>query len=205
MWFTMMICHFAVPVTAQSEQRPLPRVELPAVQWERDAWTRATLAAVLGHGRALVETVPGDIAGWCPAYAENGPRGRAAFWTGMISALARYESTHRAQAVGGGGRWFGLTQISPGTARGYGCRARTGQALLDGPANLSCAVRIMARTVARDGAVARRGGRNAGVAADWGPMTKASLRDRMKAFTRAQSYCQPRRSLVPKPRPDPVQ
>ncbi|MCE8472593.1 lytic transglycosylase, partial [Rhodovulum sulfidophilum] len=40
--------------------------------------------------------------------------------------------------------------------------------------------------VARDGVVAARG---RGVAADWGPMTVASKRAEIAAWTRAQSYC----------------
>lgn len=194
----------AVPAVGQEASRPVARAELPAARWENDVWTRATMSAVLGHGRALVETVPGDIDTWCPAYADNDPRRRAAFWTGVISALARHESTYRPGAVGGNGRWFGLLQIAPATARGYGCAARSGAALKDGVANLRCAVRIMAVTVARDEAVARAGGRNAGIAADWGPMTKRAKRAEMAGFTRAQEYCLPRRSLVPKPRPEPA-
>ena len=159
------------------------------------------MSAVLGQGRALVETVPGDIAQWCPAYGTNGPQERAAFWTGMISALAWHESTHRPGAVGGGGKWFGLLQIAPATARGYGCAASTGRALQDGPANLRCAVRIMARTVARDGVVALKNGRSAGVGADWGPMTRRAKREEMAAFAQAQSYCQPGTSPRPLRRP----
>lgn len=168
---------------------------LPEARWDGQpqgaAWTRTTMAAVLGHGRALVETVPGDIETWCPAYASNSAQQRAAFWTGMISALARHESTYRPRVVGGDGRWFGLLQISPGTARGYDCAARSGEALRAGPANLRCAVRIMAETVPRDNAVALSGGRRAGVGADWGPMTQRGKRAEMAAFTRVQSYCQP--------------
>jgi hypothetical protein len=186
--------------------RPVPRdTYLPRARWENHPqgalWTRATMTAVRTHGRALIETVPSDIGDWCPAYPSNGPEKRAAFWTGMISALVKHESTYRPTAVGGGGKWYGLTQILPGTARGYGCRARNGAALKHGPSNLSCAVRIMATTVPRDGAVALRNGRRAGVAADWGPMTRASKRADMAGFTRRQSYCRLLSSVRPAPRP----
>ena len=88
-----------------------------------------------------------------------------------MSALAKHESTYRPWAVGGGGRWYGLLQILPATARGYKCNARTGQSLKDGAANLSCAVRIMAHTVPRDGVIhGYRGRKGQGVTADWGPM-----------------------------------
>lgn len=151
-----------------------------------EAWTEATMMALANHGAALPALVPADIADWCPGYAKQDAVGRSAFWAGLISALAKHESTWNPRAVGGGGRWFGLVQIAPPTARGYGCGARSGEALKDGSANLSCAVRIMAHTVPRDGVVSR-GMR--GVAADWGPFHSTSKREDMRAWTRAQSYC----------------
>ena len=219
-------CLLAGPSVATTptllEKRPVPRavahsVELSAIRptqrdgylprarWEDHPqgalWTRATMAAVQSHGRPLIEMVPADIGDWCPAYRTNGPEQRAAFWTGMISALVKHESTYRPTAVGGGGKWYGLTQILPGTARGYGCRARSGTALKDGAANLSCAVRIMATTVPRDGVVALKNGRSAGVGADWGPMTRRSKRADMAGYTKAQSYCRLLSSVRPAQRP----
>jgi len=88
--------------------------------------------------------------------------------------------------VGGGGRWFGLVQIAPATARGYGCAASSGSMLKDGKANLSCAIRIMARTVSRDGVVSA-GMR--GVAADWGPFHSSAKRADMRAWVSTQPYC----------------
>lgn len=151
-----------------------------------DAWTEATMAALATHGAALPALLPADIDDWCPGYEDQDAVGRSAFWAGLISALAKHESTWNPRAVGGGGLWFGLVQIAPPTARGYGCEARSGEALKTGPANLSCAVRIMASTVPRDGVVSR-GMR--GVAADWGPFHSARKREDMRAWTRAQSYC----------------
>lgn len=159
------------------------------------------MSALAQHGAPLTQVVPSDIGDWCPGYASAGPSQRRAFWTGFLSTLAKYESTYRAEAVGGGGLWFGLLQILPATARGYGCRARSGDALKDGPANLSCAVRIMAVTVPRDGVIALNGARLGGVAADWGPMRSSSKRAQMAGWLRGQSYCAVGRSLRPKARP----
>lgn len=175
---------------ASRDAPPAPATQgPPAAKWDGlpggAAWTEASLAALGTHGAALVAVTPRDIAAWCPAYPEAGPEQRKAFWVGLASALAEYESTWNPRAVGGGGRWFGLLQISPATARGYGCAAGTGEALLDGPANLSCAIRIWAETVPRDGVVAEGGG----VAADWGPMTRSGPRSEMAAWTRQQDYC----------------
>ncbi|PID35281.1 MAG: lytic transglycosylase [Rhodobacterales bacterium] len=163
-----------------------------AMRWDHvegsEAWTEATLAALHGHGAALLTTVPADIEDWCPGYAAQDAVGRSAFWAGLISTLAKHESTWNPRAVGGGGRWFGLVQIAPSTARYRHCEAKSGAALKEGVANLSCAVRIMAVTVPRDGVVSR-GMR--GVAADWGPFHSARKREDMRAWIRAQSYCAP--------------
>ena len=175
---------------------------IPRTRWEHrtDAplLTRTALSALKAHGAALTEIVPRDIATWCPAYPEASDAGRRAFWVGFVSALAKHESTYNPRAVGGGGRWYGLLQILPATARGYKCRAGSGEALRDGPDNLSCAVRIMAHTVARDGVVSQ-GMR--GVAADWGPLHSARKRQDMQRWTRAQSYCKPLSSVRPRTRP----
>ena len=183
---------------------PEREANLPRTRWEHvpgsRLWTRAALAALKDHGKALPAMVPADIAEWCPAYATATPAGRRAFWVGFLSALVKHESTYRSHAVGGGGRWYGLTQILPATARGYGCRARSGDALKHGPDNLSCALRIMARTVSRDGVVSR-GMR--GVAADWGPLHNSRKRRDMIAWTRAQTYCKPLSSVRPRARPTP--
>lgn len=165
---------------------------LPAMAWdgqnaEDDIWTGATLAALQDEGAPLLSEVPADIGAWCPRYAEAPAPQRAAFWAGLLSALARFESTWNPRAVGGGGQWFGLVQISPATARGYGCEADSGAELRDGAANLECAVRILSRTVARDGVVAAGGG---GIAADWGPFSSASKRRQMAAWVSSQEYCQ---------------
>ena len=177
---------------------------LPEARWDgRDGtgiWTRGLMAALRGPASDLAEVVPGDIATWCPAYADNPPRLRRAFWVGVMSALSRFESRHRADAIGGGGLYHGLLQILPGTARGYGCTARNGAMLRDPIRNLSCAARIMAHTVTRDRAVALKAGRRAGIAADWGPMSKPSMRAEMAAWTRERSYCK-RGALSGVPRP----
>ncbi|GFE63577.1 transglycosylase SLT domain-containing protein [Litoreibacter roseus] len=169
---------------------------------EASVWSKATRDALSSHGKGLLETVPQDIRTWCPAYPRNDKAERAAFWTGFLSALAKHESTWRPAAVGGGGRWFGLVQIQPSTARAYGCAARTGSALKDGTANLSCAIRIMAKTVQRDQAIARRAGARAGVGADWGPLVQPRKRAQMIAAVKSQPYCEDIRSVVPAIRPE---
>ena len=186
--------------------RPMVRpAYLPRTQWQHmpgnALWTRAALSALKDHGKPLVDLVPADIETWCPAYARNDEARRRAFWVGYMSTLARYESTYKPWAVGGGGRWFGLLQILPATARGYKCRAGTGDGLKNGAANLSCAVRIMAHTVARDGVIHGKDRKWRGVAADWGPMRHSGKRGDMADWLKRQDYCKLPNATRPQARP----
>lgn len=197
---------YPVEISENPTLRPVMRSNfIPDTRWDfrsdSDSWTRAALSALRTHGSEMERTVPRDIATWCPAYEDNPPHLRRAFWVGMMSALAKHESTYRPTAVGGPNLWYGLLQIYPDTARRYGCRATTGRALLDPEDNLSCAIRIMNVTVPRDNAIAVRDSRWRGVAADWGPMTNRSKIAEMAAWTRRQDYCVSFRSVRPRARP----
>lgn len=198
------------PVTIETrtpDVRPVARDSFqPRARWDSKpggrVWTRAAMAAIAAHGAPLVSVVPRDIAVWCPGYAAASPDRRRAFWAGMMSALSKHESTYDPRAIGGGDLWYGLLQIYPDTARRYGCRAQTGEALKNPAENLSCAARIMAVTVARDRAVALHDGRWRGVAADWGPMTSSAKISEMAGWTRRQSYCVPVEAVRPVARPN---
>ncbi|MEM5467850.1 lytic transglycosylase [Celeribacter marinus] len=191
------------------ERSPVPTARpyemfVPALRWDHmpkgKAWTKATMGFIASHGAGLTKTVPRDIAQWCPGYPDQDRQGRAAFWAGLLSTLSFHESTWRETAAGGGGLWFGLTQIAPPTAQWRKCRARTAAQLKDGVANLSCAVRIMNITVPRDQVVSA-GMR--GVAADWGPFHSSTKRDDMKRWMKRQDFCKVvmKRSPVPAARP----
>ncbi len=180
------------------------RTVIPEARWGtsggRSKWSLAALSALRGPANRLPEIVPEDISTWCPAYPSAGREDREAFWLGLVSTLAKHESTYRPTAVGGGGLWYGLLQILPSTARLYGCQAGSGAALKDPRLNLSCGLRIMARTVARDRVVSQN---MRGVAADWGPFHSRKKREDMIAWTREQPYCAGLpRSLKPVARPD---
>ncbi len=177
---------------------------IPKARWDKHggkpSWSLAIVQSLRSHAKALPHTVPKDIAEWCPAYPSATLEQREQFWVGLVSTLAKHESTYRPTAVGGGGLWYGLTQILPSTARLYGCKAKSGSALKDPEDNLSCAMRIMARTVPRDGVISA-GMR--GVAADWGPFHSSKKREDMREWVRDQPYCKGlARSLRPVARPD---
>lgn len=166
---------------------------MPAMQWdhrpEAAVWTGATIAAVATHGSALIETDLADVATFCPGYETASEADRKAFWVGLLSGLAKYESTWNPQAAGAGGRYRGLLQIFPQTAFYRGCDIDNAGELYDGAKNLSCAVRIASAAVERDGVVAGGPGNWGGVAADWPPLRNAAKRAEIASFTRAQSYC----------------
>jgi hypothetical protein len=177
-------------ITTQSEDEM--SFVSPPMQWdhhpEGDQWTESTLVAISTKDPLLSQRVPADIQTWCPGYADAEVEERRAFWAGLLSAVAKYESTWNPVASGGGGRWIGLMQISPRSAANYGCEATSVGALKDGEANLECAVEIMSEQVAKDGLVA--GGGNRGIGRDWAPLRNDSKRAAMAAWTREQPYCQ---------------
>ena len=205
-FFSVLTLTPALAIEMSPHPTPRPyEVYVPDLRWDQTPkgrqWTRATMGFVKSHGSRLIDTVPRDIEAWCPGYVQQDRQGRAAFWAGLISSLSFHESTWRETAVGGGGLWYGLTQIAPPTAKSRNCKAQSGTALKNGEANLSCAVRIMNITVPRDQVVSE-GMR--GVAADWGPFHSARKREDMRRWTRKQEFCRftMTRSPIPALRPD---
>lgn len=173
---------------AKAEQMML--ASSPPMRWGdrsgSDAWTQATLTALDREGVTILSRVPHDIEAFCPNYAELGQTGRRAFWAGLLSALAKHESTYNPKASGGGGKWLGLMQIAPATWRGYDCSGN----ITNGADNMSCAVKIMSRQVGRDNAVVSNDtGGWRGVARDWAPMRNASKRQDIATWTSSRSYC----------------
>ncbi len=199
LWFLLVL-----PAVADDANGERTADQVPDARWDHRAegedWSRAAIVALKDHGDELVESAPRDVGRFCPGYLAADDAERRAFWVGFLSALAKYESTWKPRAVGGGGQWYGLLQILPATAREFGCRARSGSALLDGAANLSCAIRIMAETVPRDGAI--HGDGTEGVAADWGPLKSDPKRTEMRDWLRSQDYCQFDEVRRPRPRPE---
>lgn len=156
---------------------------------EAQRWTEAKFAALETDGRVLVETVPEDIDAFCPGYEAADDEGRKAFWTALFSGLAGYESTWRPEAAGAGGRYRGLLQIWPTSARFFGCDLSHPKGLFDGPTNLRCATRIAAQAVERDQVVAGGPGNWGGVAQDWPPLRNARKRADIASFTKGLPVC----------------
>ncbi len=169
----------------------LPTANLPAMRWDHQPqaaeWTTRGLLAVAARDDVLAGRVPGDIETWCPRYEAASLPQRRAFWVGLLSAVAKYESSWNPRASGSGGRYIGLMQISPRSARNYGCEVSSVAGLKDGGANLECAVKLLAYQVERDGVVAGNGKR--GIGRDWMPLRKSAKRAEMAKWTRSQAYC----------------
>lgn len=162
-----------------------------AARWdhrsEASEWNDAMMQALMTDGAPMLALTPRDAAEFCPAYDEASTEGRAAFWVAFFSGLARFESTWNPRAAGAGGRYQGLLQISPATARHHGCDLSAPNGLYDGATNLSCATRIATAAVTRDGVMASGRG---GVAADWPPMRDGAKRAEVARFTRSLPVCQ---------------
>lgn len=183
----MVLAVACTPLASATAPDP---ASLPATRWdhrpEAAQWTASTLAVVARHDDVLAKAVPGDIAAWCPAYPQAGLAKRRAFWVGMLSAVAKLESSANPVASGGGGRYLGVMQISVSTAQHHGCDA-SARGLKDGAVNLACSVEIMSHAVARDHLVAGNG--RQGLGRDWMPFRQPGSRAAMAGWVGAQSYC----------------
>lgn len=160
----------------------------PAMAWDGQdqsgEWTAALLDALEAEGVTLMSAMPADVLEYCPAYARQTPETRAAFWAGFLSKLAGQESGRNPGARKGDE--VGLLAIAAEAARENGCAA----GLLDHRANLQCGVRIMARSITRDGAIGAEGPRGwRGAARDMLSLRSRSDRTELAEWTRRQDYC----------------
>lgn len=164
---------------------------LPAMPWdarpEAATWTAAGLMAVRSRDTDLAGQVPADADALCPGYASGSMADRRAFWVAMVALTADKESRFNPGIVASG-RYVGLMQISPRTARAAGCGVTSVEDLKDGENNLFCAVQILAGHVARDGvAVGPKG--NQGLGRDWTPWRAAEMRAQAADWLTDQAYC----------------
>lgn len=188
-----MIIASLTAVVLAACQPVVPAEEPPEIitRWdhrpEAPVWNAAMVEALTGEQVELLAGTPRDAADFCPGYAQADTQARAAFWVAFFSGLARFESGWRPEAAGAGGRYRGLLQISPATARHHRCDIAVADDLYDGATNLTCATRIAASAVARDGVIATGRG---GVARDWPPMRNPRKRAEIAKFTRALPVCE---------------
>jgi hypothetical protein len=184
---------YAPTVSERPIERPWVGPRVPKLRWDgrsgSQAWSMALMMEIQRHPRTFLAKTPRDINAFCPGFAEGSSSDRAAFWAAILSGIARHESGSNPRAAGAGGRYLGLMQISPATANHYGCDAE-GSDLLNGGANMTCAVKIAARNVSRDGLVVGQSGAWRGVARDWMVLRDKSAREDIFGWIKKQPYCQ---------------
>ena len=169
----------------------LAGMELPAMRWdhrpEAAEWTRATLIAVAAHDDVLAPACPPTSRPGAQTTNKAAMMDRRSSGPGLLSAVAKYESSYNPNASGGGGRYIGLLQISPRSAAHHGCARHLGQGAEERRCQPAMRRRDMAHAVGQDGVVAGKG--NRGVGRDWRPFRKAKPRGEMQAWISQQSYC----------------
>lgn len=188
--------------------------EMPIeVDWahmpKADEWTALAVAAIDDIGGPMMSTVPSDIDAFCPAYEGLDEAGRKAFWVGLLSGMARFESgfdpsvsfDERAHcptcewALTRDGRNVvsrGLLQLSQESANAYrGCAVPIAdeESLHEPALNLRCGVAIINRLVSRDGVISAKQGQWKGGAAYWSVLRPGKL-EKIQAFTSATANCQ---------------
>lgn len=193
-----------VPVTDTQAEIETDWAHMP----QSDAWTALAAGSIDEIGSPLLETVPSDIVAFCPAYESLDDAGRRAFWVGLLSAMARFESgfdpsvsfDERAHcpscdwALTRDGRHVisrGLLQLSQESANAYrGCPVPIAEEeKLHEPAlNLRCGVAIMSRLVSRDGVISRKDGQWKGGSAYWSVLRPGKL-EAIQAYTSATENC----------------
>jgi Transglycosylase SLT domain len=181
------------------------RDALSVADWDQvpqgTAWTALLETALEEKGADLLAAEPSDVAEFCPGFAALASKGRQAFYVGLISRMARFESNFNPNTnftesfPDSQGRPVvsrGLLQLSIESANAYpGCTLENPEQLHDPATNLDCGVVILNRLVSRDQAIGRRvDGRWRGGAAYWSVL-RPPRRAEVSAFTADLEVCRP--------------
>lgn len=197
----------------RGEKSPLPPAAASSspiafvADWDDRAegaqWTAFTRAALATEGRALRMIEPTDVAAYCPAYTTLSGEEREAFWLGLLSSMARFESDFRPTTsfqenfndrTGKSVISRGLLQLSQESANSslYRCGIEDSEELHDPRTNLNCAVKIMTALVSRDRTIgAQVDGRWRGGSAYWSVLrTTSGSNPKIRAYTNRMEVCQ---------------
>ena|SRR5687768_14971513 len=165
------------------------------------SWTRTAEIAVAASSLPSLE--PKDIGKFCPTYKRLPRKKRIKFWVGLLSAMARPESsfnpgaTHKElfkEKSGKQGISRGLLQISIESANqpGYRCGIKKAKHLHDPAIHLPCAVKILSTWVAADHVIATYKGdkKNRGGGRYWAVLREKNGRlSEISNFTKNLSFC----------------
>lgn len=163
----------------------------------RRLWVFARLRHwILQRGQELLNSIPSDIAQYCPNYSQLTASQKVNFWATLMTEVVKPESNFNTNATytesfnnSRGDRVVstGLFQLSLESSRGYGCPMNSQADLMDPDKNIMCAVTIMNRWVPRDNAISQGGRNNPGGARYWSVFRRASTRSTFQQAT--QAYC----------------
>lgn len=127
-------------------------------------WTHYTKEALLKYPEML-KINPKDSHRYCERFTDLSTIERVQFYTALISAMAKFESSHRPETTyaeafkNGKGETVistGLLQLSYESARGYNCVDATTEKLKNARFNIDCGVKILNRWITRDKQIGTR-------------------------------------------------
>ncbi len=166
--------------------------------------TRITLRELGYLDNDFYALTPRDLRFWCPSYRRQSLEGRKAFYLGLISGIARYETDFRAHVkyLEAGGHYSrGLLQLGQQSLSYYpeGTRCDVSgdpRQLHDLQENISCGVMLLDHWIRRDGYIASGGNEGEGDARYFGAARYWSTlrldrrgRDDIAAYTRSLPVC----------------
>ena len=184
------------PVTPVTYQALWDSYSDPSGAYTGRDLTRITLRELEAQPDALFAVEPVDYRQWCPAFKQLDREGRKAFYLGLISGIARYESDFRANVkyLEPGGHYSrGLTQLGQ-LALSYYPRSRCDvsgdpRQLHNVDKNLTCATMLVSYWVQRDGYVASKGNNGSGDARYYGAARYwATLREGLRGHEQISAY-----------------
>jgi hypothetical protein len=158
---------------------------------ERKAWSAELVKAVEAHKADLDR---GNPDGFIPGYTGLSADQQVKFWAELIIGMAKFESAWKPNTIYHEPPPLnidsvGLLQLSYEDQPGYKLEPldRAKRSLEDPLINLRCAVKIMAKLVAKDGVVAAGAGKKSrGAARYWSVLREGHRIDEIKARTKKQ-------------------
>lgn len=193
------------PITDNMPDKPV-KIEA-SYDWDHKSdsknWTEFTRKALLKRGKNLLnkKSDPASAGRYCDRFNEMNKEERIVFWTGLIAAMARYESSFRPSTTfkesfknSKGERVIsaGLLQASYESARGYGFKDATTEKLKDPEYNLNVGVQILERWFGAHAHIATKvDGKWRGGAKYWSvlrPRTNSKVY-KIRKVTKAMAVC----------------
>lgn len=170
---------------------------------ERLSWSRHVLKETERLAGPSLVAEPIDLSIYCPKWKALTLPDRKGLFLSLISAMSKFESgfdpatEYKENFKDSKGNWIisrGLLQLSVESANGYGCQV-TEKSLHDAKTNLTCAIIILNRWIAKDryfgSSIGAAKNKHMGGARYWSVLReKSKSREKIYTFTRSQKMCQ---------------